>query len=362
MTNRIKRYQNRYVSKKSLSVLVFSLLSLVFGCFLIFSPSASARHRSQVLGETTVSSDLSIPPTTEGPGIFLPDSPLFFLDELKQNIRLLLAFSPQTRAKVHTAIAGERLAELQFMLAKNNEERIKFALSEVSDNLKKAANDLTQARLKGKDVKLLAKTINELIKDKRKKLSFLEEQAQGELKAQVKAAKEALKAAKIEVEDNLPEDELENEIEDDLEDELEDHVRVASDSARGLEHAIDVLERLASQAGERQETRREEALRHAIEVKNEALIKQQEKALELEHKKQERLLKAKEKFIEKTREALRKAHEAAREFQKDQDEINENDGASENSGSSSSSDSKENSGSGSSGSGRSGSSGSDDDK
>ena len=306
------------------------------------------------MGETTVSSDLSIPSTTEGPGILLPDSPLFFLDELKQNIRLLLAFSPQTRAKVHTAIAGERLAELQFMLAKNNEERIKFALSEVSDNLKKAANDLTQARLKGKDVKLLAKTINELIKDKRKKLSFLEEQAQGELKAQVKAAKEALKAAKIEVEDNLPED--------DLEDELEDHVRVASDSARGLEHAIDVLERLASQAGERQETRREEALRHAIEVKNEALIKQQEKALELEHKKQERLLKAKEKFIEKTREALRKAHEAAREFQKDQDEINENDGASENSGSSSSSDSKENSGSGSSGSGRSGSSGSDDDK
>lgn len=354
------------MSRKSVSVFAIGLLSLVISFVLVFSRSAIASHRAQVLGETTDSSSLSIPPTSEGPGLILPDSPLFFLDELKQNLRLFLAFSPETKAKVHAAIAGERLAELQFMLAKNNEDGIGIALSGVSDNLEKAASDLTEAKLQGKDVKILAKTINDLIKDKRKKLSFLEDQAQGELKAQVKAIKEALKAAKVEVEDNLPEDELENETEDDLEEEVEDHIRVASDSARGLEHAINVLGRLASQAAEKNQTRREEALRHAIEVKNEAFLRQQERSLELENRKQERLLKAKERFMEKTREAVEKAHEAAREFQKDQNEINEEDGPSENSGpgssnsgrgNSDSNDSKDNSGSGSSGSGKSGSDG-----
>lgn len=301
-------------------IAVYPLLFLFLS--LIFSRPVYAHHRQQVLGDANVSSDLSIPPTTEGPGLILPDSPLFFLDELKQNILLFFAFSPEDKAKVHTAVAGERLAELQFMLARNNDNGIRIALSGVSDNSKKAANDLTQAKLKGKDVKLLAKTINDLIKDKRKKLSFLEEQAQGELKAQVKAIKEALRVAKTEVEDNLSEDELENEIEDDLEDEIEGHVRTASDSARGLEHAIDVLSRLASQAAEKEQTRREEALRHAIEVKNEALKKQQEKLLDLEKKKQDRLLQLQDKAVSQAVETVRKSQEAAVKYQKLHQELN----------------------------------------
>lgn len=315
----MKLYQNRCVSKKSVVILGIITIVLVF----IFSPSfASASHRSQVLADSTSSADdLSIPPTAEGPGLILPDSPFFFLDKLKQEFRLLLAFAPEQKAKIHAAIAGERLAELQFMLAKNDENGIRVALTGVSDNLKKSAEDLSEAKLQGKDVKLLAKTINDLIKDKRRKLSFLEDQAQGELKAQVKAIKEALKAAKTEVEDNLPEEELEDEIEDDLDDEIKDHVEVASDSARGLEHAIDVLTRLASRSSEKQQTRREEALRHAIEAKDEALRKQQERAFELESKKQEKILKARERFIERTREAVEKAHEAAQEFQEAQEEV-----------------------------------------
>ena len=170
-------YQNSYVSKKSVGILVFGLFSLVFSFVLIFSPSAIASHRAQVLGDATVPSDLSIPPTGEGPGILLPDSPFFFLDELKQNLRLFLAFNPEVKAKVHAAIAGERLAELQFMLAKNNEDGIRIALLGVSDNLKKAAEDLSRAKLKGKDIKILAKTLNDSIKEKREKLSFLEYQA-----------------------------------------------------------------------------------------------------------------------------------------------------------------------------------------
>lgn len=296
------------------------ILPLAFLLFiLVFPKPVYSHHQAQVLGDATVSSDLSIPPTTEGPGIFLPDSPLFFLDELKQNLRLFLAFSPEDKAKVHTAVAGERLAELQFMLAKNNDNGIRVALFGISDNLKKAASDLTQAKLQGKDVKLLAKTINDLIKDKRKKLSFLEEQAQGELKAQVKAVREALKVAKVEVEDNLPEDELENEIKDDLEGEIEDNVRATSTSARGLEHAIDVLSRLASQAAEKQQTRREKALKHAIEVKNEALRKQQERLFELESKRQEKILAA----YQKLSDAAKKAKEAAAAYKNAQQELKE---------------------------------------
>ena len=193
---------------------------------------------------------LSIPPTAEGPGIILPDSPLFFLDELKQNVRLFLAFTPEAKAKIHTAVAGERLAELQFMLAKDNRGGIRTALAGVSDNLQKAAEDLALAKLQGKNIQLLAKTTNDSIKDKQSKLSFLENQAGGELRAQVQATKEALKVAKRDVENYLPADLLANEVQDDLRLEVEDGLNRASISAKGLTHAIDALNKLASQANQ----------------------------------------------------------------------------------------------------------------
>lgn len=271
---------------------------------------------------------------------------------------MFLAFTAEQKAKVRSAVAGERLAELQFMLAKDSTNGIRVALQGVSDNLKRASLDLSEARLKGKDVKLLAKSTNDSIKEKLKKLSVLEESATGEMKAQVKAAREALKIAKVEVEDSLSEDELENEIEDDLENEIEDHVRIASDSSRGLEHAIDVLSKLASQAALKEQTRREEALRHAIEVKNEALRRQHERLLEIEERKQRELLKVREEASDQAREAILKSREAALRFQESQkkaDEIKSQSGSSgsnsqEGSSSSGSSES-ENSGSGSSNSG-----------
>lgn len=333
------------MGKKLSFILV--LASAIF-LILVNSKDASATHREDVLGDSTSASRLSLPSSAEGPGLILPDSPLFFLDSLKQNIRLFFAFSPSQKAKVHAAIAGERLAELQFMLAKNDSKGIRTALLGVSDNLKKAALDLSNAKLEGQDVKQLARTTNDSIKDKQEKLSLLEDKAKGELKAQVKTVKEALKAAKVEVEDNLPEDELENEIKDDIEDEIEDHTKVASDSAKGLAHAIDVLSKLASQAAEKQQTRREEALRHAIEVKSEALKKQQEQNLEIESKAEEKLLKAREKVIEKAREAARKLGEGAKELREVQHEIKSTSEVSQPSSSGSSSGGSSSSGSGSS--------------
>jgi len=356
------------VRKKFLVFLSTSLLVVVI--FLSFAISTYAHHQRQVLGDATIASELVLPPVTSGAGFILPDSPLFFLDKLFQQIRLVLAFTPERKAKTHAQIAGERLAELRIMLERNDSDGISIALSNLTQEVSQMSRVLSDAAANGRDISLLAKQFNETIKSQRKVLGILKDQTDGVLKLQIKTAREALKTAKIEIEDELAEDELENEIEEDLNEEIEDEVEEATRSAKRLDHAIDVLSKLASQAAEKRQIRREEALRHAIEVKEEALRKQEEKQLELEKKKEEKLLKAKEKFIKKTREAVEKAHEAAREFQEAQDEINEREGPSENSGrgssnfgsgSSSSNDSKDNSGSGSSGSSGSGSSGSDDD-
>lgn len=259
-------------------VLFFSLLLL-----FALTDNAFAHHQQRVLGDSTTSNP-QIPPTTDGPGLILPDSPLFFLDQLKQNTRLLFAFSPEDKARIHSAVAGERLAELRFMLAKNNKSGIDTALKGVSENLQKAADETTTAQLSGRPVSSLAKTINTNIKQKQESLDVLERGENRELRFKVKAVQEALLNAKVKVEDALPEQELENEVEDDLHRMVEDEVENASASGKRMEHAIDVLTNLASEAARKQQIRREEALRHAIEVKNETLIRIQQKTLNKEKK------------------------------------------------------------------------------
>lgn len=242
------------------------LLSVSLTSLIVANP-VSADHLEDVLGVESMPV-LAIPPTAEGPGLVLPNSPLFFLDQLKQEVRLLLAFTPEQKAQVHNAVAGERLAELQLMLAKNNVPGVRVALQGVSDNLKAASEDLADAKLTGRDIKLLAKSINDSIKEKQKSLSVLEASVNGEIKGQVMAAKESLKVSKVKAEDHLPADLLINEMEEDLGLELSDNINKAEVSAKGINRAIDVLTRLASEAAQRNQPRRYEALMHAIEVKN----------------------------------------------------------------------------------------------
>lgn len=247
--------------------LIFLLTVGVSSVVALSASSVLAYHQQDVLGVES-NKTLSIPPTAEGPGLLLPDSLIFFLDQLKQEARLVLAFNPEQKAKVHNAIAGERLAELQLMLAKNNIKGIRIALAGVSDNLGAAAEDIAVAKLTGRNVNLLAKEINDSIKEKQKSLSVLEADAAGELKGQVQAAKEALKASKVKVEDYLPTDLLINEMQDDLNMELGDNINKAKTSAAGINRAIEVLTRLASEAAQRNQPARQEALIHAIQVKN----------------------------------------------------------------------------------------------
>jgi hypothetical protein len=262
LTNTKKRIIINNVRKLLIFLLSFSLASVIV---VLSSNSVFANHKEDVLGVVSTPT-LSIPPTAGGPGLILPNSPLFFLDRLKQEFRLFLAFAPEQKAKVHNAVAGERLAELQIMLVKDNIAGIRTALQGISDNFKAASKDLDNAKLTGRNISLLAKEINDSIKEKQKSLSVLEKQATGEIKAQVVATKEALKITKVNVEENLPADLLTNETIDDLNQQIDDHINSASLSAAGINRAVEVLTRLRSE-GTVEEPVRQEIMIRASEAR-----------------------------------------------------------------------------------------------
>lgn len=289
-------------------------------CLSIFIASSSpayAHHKERVLGaqDSTVP---QIPPTVEGPGLILPDSPLFFLDQLKQNVRLAFAFNPEAKAKVRADIAGERMAELRFMLAKNNKKGIDIALQGISENMQKSAEALNQAQLSGRNVSSIAKDINQDIKRKQEAFDVLEATNQKEIQFKAKAAQEELLQAKVTIEDSLPEDELENEVEDDLHRITEDEVENASASAQRVSRQLEELGKQASQSADKALQRRAEAIKKAVGQRNEILRKIEEKNLELEQKKQEKLLKIQGVSAEQARKAVEEAQKAAEKFKEAQ--------------------------------------------
>lgn len=296
---------------------------LVFLLFILISNRPVLAHHQSVLGVSTASALPVIPPTAEGPGLILPDSPLFFLDQFKQNLRLLFAFTPEAKAKIHAEIAGERLAELRFMLAKNNITGVNVALQGVAQNLQKAANDVSTAQFAGKDVKVLAKEINDNIKAKQKTLDTLKKKTTGSLNLEVLQVEESLFESKVQVEDSLPDDLLESEVKDDLARKIEQRVNGASESAKLLRRDLDELQKEASESATKSLKRREEALKEAIKKSDETLRRVQEKLLENEKKKQEKLFEAQQKAAEQAQKALINAQNAATSFEKTQQVVNE---------------------------------------
>ncbi len=262
MTFLLRKYDNNRVRKK-----------IIIGIFLVsllvsLPRLALASPRKAVLAASTDSAQISMPPTAEGPGIFLPDSPFFFLDEFKQNIRLFFAFTPEEKAKVHMTIAGERLAELRIMLAKNNASGIETDLEGIRDNSKDAVLELKNAKLSGNNVSVLATSLNAAIKDKQESLDQIDEEATGELKAEINLANTTLTGAKSEIEDSLPSDLLQNEIKDDLIREVHRDLKNASGSALEIKGDIDELHRQASEAASLSLRNRQEALQKAIQEKD----------------------------------------------------------------------------------------------
>lgn len=300
-------------------------LSFVILLFILVSqkPALAYHHQilNEVLGVSTASALPQIDPTSEGPGLILPDSPFFFLDRFKQTVRIIFAFSPEEKARVHAQIAGERLAELRFMLAKNDVKAASVALQGVSDNLKGSADNVAKAEFEGKDVSKLATEINNNIKLKQQTLDNLEKDSTGTLKLVVERTQNDVFESKIKVDDSLPEDLLQNEVKSDLERRVRIKVNDASNSAKLLDRDLENLSKQAIEASQKSLTRRQEALKAAIGSKNEKLVEAQSKLLEAEKVRQQGLLTAQSKAAAQAKEALQKAQEAASKFQEAQKKV-----------------------------------------
>lgn len=237
---------------------------------LLFSASsAHASMRQGVLGLTT--DHLSIPPTVEGPGFVLPDSPLYFLDTLKQNIRLFTAFTPSMKAKVYASIAGERLAELRFELAKNNTAAAETALNGVRENTKQAALSLDDARLSGENVENEAADINRQIKEHLLALDSLQVQATGEMKAAVAYTTQTMADAKAVVEDGMRKDLIVTEVQDDISREVAKKLLDTATSAEELKADLDELQKQATSDGQKTLPSRKDAIQKAIGQDKDAL-------------------------------------------------------------------------------------------
>ncbi|HEX7041757.1 MAG TPA: DUF5667 domain-containing protein [Patescibacteria group bacterium] len=222
-------------------------VGLLIGIFLLLTSTVyvHAAIRQGVLGLNA--NNLSLPPTSEGPGYIMPDSPLYFLDNLKQQIRLSFAFTPQAKAKVYASIAGERLAELRFELLKNNTNAAEVALNGVRENTKLAALSLDDARQTGVDVEGQAKDLNLQIKQHLISLDALALESTGEMRAAVSYTTQTMADAKALVESGMQKDLAVNEAKDDLSREIALNFVEASNSATQLRQDLDLLQKQASQ-------------------------------------------------------------------------------------------------------------------
>lgn len=297
------------------------LISVVFVIVLIAPGVVFANHRALVLGTSTESTQLVFPTISAGPGFFLPDSPLFFLDKWFQTVRLAFAFSPERKAIIRSQIVGERMAELRIMLVKNNEKGISVALLELSEEARGVARHLNEASAQGRDIRDVVKQLHDDTKLQRQVLGNLASQVEGVLGLQLKAARDILQDAKITIADKLPEEQLVDEIEADLEQRLGEAIGDANEATSGLEHAVDILNKLASQAALRDQERREAALRQAIEVKNEALRRQQERVLNEEEGRQKDLLRVRQQAVSSARGAVIRVREALEQIQDAQETV-----------------------------------------
>ncbi len=286
--------------------ILLSLLSL----FATFSP-AYAAHQG-VLGLTT--DHLSIPPTVEGPGFLLPDSPIYFLDNFKQQVRLFFAFTPLMKARVYTSIAGERLAELRFELAKNNAQAAEIALTGVRENTKQAALHLDEARLMGNNVENDAEVLNRQIKERVLSLDTLELQATGEMKAAVVYTTQTMTDAKAVVEDGMNKSLIENEVRDDISREVAKKMVDTATSAEQLKADLDELQKQATSDAQRALPNRKDALNNVIGQEKSALA--QETALT--QKKQSDKYKLEQQTIEYVNDIITRAQKAALSYKQSQ--------------------------------------------
>ena len=275
--------------KRNLYTFTFLLL------FILFSPKA------------VFASDF--PPVTSGAGLFLPDSPFYSLDKLYQKVKLGFAFTPEKRAEVRNQILGERMAELRVMYAKADRRGINLSLIELTEEARKAEADIKEAQALGIDVSVLAKNVNDNLRDYRMILSKVSEGATSDVSLSIEGASESLLASKIIVEDFLNTQDYEEAVNNDLEDELNTNVLGVSTRADKIEAKLNKLQKKASETAELEKKKiaQEETKLKKIEAAKKKL------RMELLERRK-KLLEERKAKLEAAREAAKKAKEAALKF------------------------------------------------
>lgn len=118
-------------------------------------PSEEAEATEAIEEETA-----DISSTLPNPGL-TPDSPLYFLDTLGENIGLFLSRSLEAKAKKSFNYAEEKLAEAEDMAEKGNEEAAEEATGKHENYLDETNYNLNKARALGRDVDALAAHVAE---------------------------------------------------------------------------------------------------------------------------------------------------------------------------------------------------------
>jgi hypothetical protein len=302
---------NNKMMNKRLIVLLIVFLLLSF----LVNPSFAHRTEARVLGDATQAAQVSFTEVTSGPGVILPNSPLFFLDKIYQQLKLALVRSPEEKAKVRAEIIGERLAEVKMMILRDNEKGLALALTNLTEESNNAAADLHNQAEDGENVEEAAKTLNETVKKEKEVLDSLSENSTGSVKFTFRSAGEKVRLHKMSVEGQLPEELLEKEKEDQLQLDIKDHSVEAKKLTQRVEKNVGELEKYSSEAAKRLEKKRMEEIRKAEAAKNKELKRRQEMLLQLEKKKREELKKQQEILRLKAEQAAKALSELEKEVE-----------------------------------------------
>lgn len=217
--------------------------ALILGALFLLASSSSALafNRGLVLDEATSSNQPVA--SSAGPGHLLPDSPFYFVDLWRDNLRFFLTVKPEERAKLNMQVAAERLAELKIMLDRQNPRGINIALENLTSRIEDAKNILRRERSKGKDVAALAHDLNEGIEQDQEFLNKIEARAQNETRLLVRAAQTKIALAEVEIENELPADEQNKEQIKELSQGITESLDDASDSVLGASNLARKLEK-----------------------------------------------------------------------------------------------------------------------
>lgn len=221
-----------------------SVLAAVFTVTILVS---GAMYNEKALGANSENIVDDFPFVTSGPGHIMPDSRLYFIDKLYQEFKLAVALSPQERAKVHTQILGERLAELRVMQARNNKEAMITALTEVQRESLLAAQDIRDASAQGKDVSQIAKATHQALKDYHDALLAVAQRYPDTLyQGQLLTAADTLKEARMITETTFTGTDRDNELATNAQGDLDDAVLGVATWAERVENRFKNYEKYAS--------------------------------------------------------------------------------------------------------------------